>query len=416
MPSFMKLQSWWRSLHFWQRFAWLCWGMLLVFVSIRAACVNPSRGSVFPIYASAATDWVHGADMYTLDFSRPCYRYHPLVSAFFVPWQVLPTKVDAIVWRWLGLALLLAGITAWARRLAEGPISPVKLSLFSLLVFPFALQSFNNAQANVHLIALLLLGLEAAERGRWWLCCGLVTAATILKAYPIAVGMLLMVSFPRQFALRYLVCLGLAFAAPYLMQRPDYVTSQYDLWFRYLQHDDRHSLFLDEASRDAYMLVQVWLQSPSPRMYQLVQVLAGGVFAAICLWGTWAGASRRLSLMTGLNLGCVWMTAFGPSTESCTYTILGPTLAALIISPASVRSRVGGYLAILCYLMVVSPVFAMMVGQSRRIQQLGVQPAGAILLIAVILEDLVRSIRGASISRLSFEDNRQADTVTRAAA
>ena len=59
-----------------------------------------SAHSVFPVYRTAAAAWIEGADLYTLDFSKPCFRYHPLMAAVFAPANILPEKAAAILWRW----------------------------------------------------------------------------------------------------------------------------------------------------------------------------------------------------------------------------------------------------------------------------------------------------------------------------
>lgn len=367
------------------RLAVTLWAAMLVVVTVRVAIVRPTSGSVFPVYTTAAEAWVAGDDLYTLDFSKPCYRYHPLVAASFVPWSAFPPKLAAVLWRWLGVALLLGGLIAWRRRLDLRRLSPAWFGWLLVLMVPLALQSVNNAQVNVHLLGLLLFGLAAAALERWTLAAVLIAAATVLKVYPIAAGLLLASLYPRQFGPRFALALLAAFAAPYLAQSADYVTGQYRLWFEYLRVDDRHAAALDEAPRDFYLLLRVWLVAPAESMYRLLQLAAAGL-CACCLRRMQArGATRNETLSATLHLGAVWMTLFGPSTESSTYTLLGVTAAAALVPLHPHTSRGARLVAVLGYTLLTLPVFAAVFPGGKVVQHWGLQPAGALCLLTLLL-------------------------------
>ena len=185
-----------------QQLAFYLWTILVLVVTVRVAIVKPTSGSVFPIYTMAAGDWIQGNPLYTLDFSRPCYRYHPAIAVSFIPWTALPDKAAAILWRWSGVALLLGGMLLWARKILGNP-SPAQMGLYFAAVVPLALPSVNNAQANVHLMGLLLLGLLAVQEQRWNIAAALIAAAALFKLYPIAIGLLVTVAFPRAFGWRF---------------------------------------------------------------------------------------------------------------------------------------------------------------------------------------------------------------------
>jgi hypothetical protein len=367
------------------RFAVVLWLAILIGVTVRAALAAPTSGSVFTIYTAAAHAWIAGDDLYTLDFSKPCYRYHPLIAVSFVPWTALPDRLAAIVWRWLGAGLLFWGVAAFLRHVVLRPLSLSERGWLLLLIAPLALQSINNAQVNTHITGLLLLGLSAAAQKRWTLAAALVAAATIFKLYPIAIGLLLSAVFPRRFAGRYLLMLAGSFVIPFLAQRPDYVLGQYDLWFEYLGADVRHVAAIEQAPRDLYFLLRVWLVSPPELVYRLVQGAVAGLLAIWCLVLQRRQATPERVLTTILHLGCIWMTLLGPSTESSTYTLLGPSAALLVLEYRRNGPSWIAWLAGAGYALLALPALATAFPDGKSLQLWAPQPAGAtLLLIAAI--------------------------------
>jgi hypothetical protein len=97
-------------------------------------------------------------------------------------------------------------------------------------------------------------------------------------------------------------------------------------------------------------------------------------------------ATRLLTLIIGL--GCCWMTALGPATESATYVLLAPTAAWLPLAGSVERHPIGlcivwvmGYALLIASqtIVVLPPVW------SRAILSLGPQPLAALLLLSGLL-------------------------------
>ena len=386
------LHSRWKSAPQVGQTAVIVWAIALIVVAIRVLLAPITSGSVFPVYSAAANWWVAGEDLYTLDFTKHCYRYQPVVAVSFVPWAALPLKFAALLWRGLGVALLLFGVRAWMRRIAPRPLSPSQQGIALILLAPLAFQSINNAQVNVHLLGLLLLGLAAASRERWTLAAFLVAIATFFKLYPIAVGLLLVVVHPRQFAPRYFLMLLIGSALPFLTQRFDYVCGQYELWVRYLHIDNRLTGAIDQAPRDLYLLLRVWFVAPPLIVYQIIQAGAALLIAIICHLLRRRGVPIQVLYSTILNLGCLWMTLLGPSTESSTYTLLGVTAASMALLSAG-RSRLINVLAWIGIALLSLPAIVVMFPGGKIVQYWGPQPAGALLLLIVVLADLYPFLR-----------------------
>ena len=73
------------------------------------------------------------------------------------------------------------------------------------------------------------------------------------------------------------------------------------------------------------------------------------------------------------------MTHFGPATESCTYTLLAPTLGILLMN----REQGSGWhfvLRVMGYALFLLPILAMAFPGGKQIEWLGVQPLGAVLI------------------------------------
>ena len=398
----------WRNLHPNMRWAVLLWAVLVIGVTLRAAFAPVGSNSVFPVYSTAAQHWSSGENLYDFDFSQPHYRYHPAIAVSFVPATLLPEKLAAILWRWIGVGLLLAGLNAWLKYLAPVASTPAKRGLLLALVTPFALQSVNNAQANVHVIGLLLLGLVAAARDRWLWSALLIAVATLFKMYPAAIGLLMVAIYPRPFALRYLLMVLAGSVLPFLAQQPDYVVEQYRLWFESLMRDRRYDAPISGAYRDLSMVFRV-CEVPFPeKTYHIVQACSGLAFAFLCLKLKQRGASRQLLLATILHLGCLWMTLLGPSTESSTYTLLGPTAALLLVISPAERSRPFRAVLGFGYALLIFRTVSMAFPIERTSILLALQPLGALLILFVLIVEITSRLRlrvGQTLSKPSAAES-----------
>jgi len=381
----------WRDHHPLLRSAIGVWVALVIGVSFRAAIAKPGAGSVLPIYQKAALDWLEGRNLYKNDSGEP-YRYHPAVAVSFVPWTALPARVAEILWRWLGVALLLWGLSSWLRHMLPQPLSPPRYGMLLLLSAPLALQSINNAQINTHLIGMILLGLVSAFRQRWNQAALLLAAAAIFKIYPIAVGLLLAALFFRQFAFRFLLALAAISALPFLTQIPDYVADQYRNWLEFLGRDNRFNAQIDLATRDLAMLLRVGGHPISERTYQGIELVSASGVALVCLALQRRVADQRVLFTAILNLGCLWMILLGPATESNTYTLLAPTAALLLVAPLSRPSRWRMGLLVLGYALIVFSTLAVALPGGRRVQEWALQPAGALLLLICAIAEIVNCL------------------------
>jgi hypothetical protein len=293
--------------------------------------VWPQTHSVYPIFALASQRWLAQDDLYAPS-QYDVYRYSPLVAAGFAPLGLLPLGLGGIVWRALSVTAFLAALAWWGQRMRQDKAAPVEgasarpscTALLFWLCLPLSIDNVNNGQSNMLLIALLIAGTLACGSRRWNLAAFCVALACLFKVYPIAVGLLLALVYPRRFAGRFAFVLVLGLGLPFFLQRPGYVLEQYAGWLDHMQRDVRQGDIWEQWYRDLRLLCRVWGTPLSATTYAMVQLASAGCIAALCFAGRAAGWPERKLAPLLLGLACCWMTAFGPATETTTYVILAP--------------------------------------------------------------------------------------------
>lgn len=336
-----------------ERLAFALYGLVLAAVCL-LSLLWPTVHTVYPIYALAAQHWRAGEDMYGVDAVWDRFRYSPTVAVTVLPYQALPLGWGGAAWKLTCGAVLLAGLAVWFRWLlaATAPAGEGlttrrrRFAVLLLLALPLVVTNLRNAQANTLVLGLMLLALAAAARSRWGWSAAASAAAILLKIYPAALALLLVLVYPRRFALRLAAALAAGLAAPFLFQDPHYVAGQYASWAHQSGHDARQAERAGYAYRNVLMLMPDQGQAVSVRGYQVLQLAVAGVIAGVCLAARrrrWP-PERLLPLMLGL-VSC-WMTGFGPASEGPTYVLLAATAAWAVVDsfrrPGAWASRAVG--------------------------------------------------------------------------
>jgi hypothetical protein len=386
----------------WVRAAIVVWSLIVAIVCIRAA-VQPYKRTLFTTWEQAGGDWEQGHDLYRKSWSpdQDQFRYSPLSAVLLVPFHHMPIRLGGAVWRLLNAAVLLGGFAVWLRA-APLPRTPRQRAVLFLLVAPLSLSSLNNGQPNPLVIGLLLAALAAVDSERWSLAAALIALATVVKVYPLAIGLLLAAVYPRRFAPRLLLALTLAAVLPFACQHWDYVYAQYVHWLERLGKDHRWDWPLHMAYRDLWLLVRLLRVPLTPQGYLAVQLASAAGCAALCLAARLRGWPRREVLAIILVLGSCWMTLCGPATESSTYVLLAPALAWTVLRAES--ERWPWLLGLMTRMALVLFLFCVVRGLwpgVNRIHALGLQPQGALLLCLAYVTVLVRELTADSRLRLS---------------
>lgn len=317
----------------------LVWGLLCVAVCARVY-LNPTHGTVFHDYGDAGRAWVQGGDVYQVDrdvsqgdgrLIAPMsgFRYGPLIVVLLVPFSVLPPEFGGVLWRLAGVGSFL-GAFAWYLRdglPGAATLTDRQKGAMWLLLIPLSVVSINNGQANVLMMGLLLGAAAAVVTERWNLAAALLAGACLMKLYPLAVALLMIVAEPRRLAWRFVLAVAIGLAIPFALQAPSYVWHEYANWIRLVGSDSRRDFPLTQGYRDFYLLTRAAGMPLPSAVYLGVQLGVAALVAAVGLVGRLHGWPRQYLVTTLLGLGCAWLAVFGPSIESCTFILIAPALA-----------------------------------------------------------------------------------------
>lgn len=392
----------------WEQLALLVWTVVLLVVCVRTA-IQPRTRSLFYTWASAGADWKEGKNLYFHDL-WPCdetgrcyldqFRYSPAIAVSFVPLALIDERAGNVLWRLFNAGVLAGGLWWWLGTVLLGPQTRSLKGLVLLFVVPLALASLNNGQTNPLVIGFLLAATAALHEERWSLAALFITLACALKLYPIAVGLLLVVIYPRQLSWRLALMLMGAGLLPFCCQRPGYVLAQYEQWYQLLGSDHARKNFpLEIAYRDLWLLFRVWNEHMTPAlqipitsgMYFAIQLATAALCAVMCLAARRVGVSKTGQRTAALMLGSCWMTVCGPATESASFVQIAPALAWALLAahrerwPVTIR-----WLPVASTVLFVISVLAGVTPRTKEIHALGLQPLATLLLFIAYLAIAVR--------------------------
>ena len=352
------------------------WTAILLGVCIRIGLVSHSH-DVFVTYSDAGRKWIESQALYS--YSRG-FVYSPLIAAFFALFSWMPFSLGAVLWRLLDVAVFIGAIFWWLKAGLHDRIQNSSYWLVFLLILPLSLGNFNNGQINPLIIGLLMIAILAAVDGRWTLSAICVGICTYLKIYPLSVGLLLALLYPRKLGWRLGLTLILMGALPFLLQQPAYVFEQYKRWFSTRAADDRR-LNMDIAPRDFAMILRMFYINLSATVFLVMQICAGAAAAAICMIGRSQKWSEDRLLICLFTLGTCWMLLFGPATEDATYAMIAPALSFAIVqtfsqtTPSWMRVSICASYAVLLFGLILNAFF----GLKKTPYSMSVQPVGALL-------------------------------------
>jgi hypothetical protein len=354
------------------------WTAVLLGIWIRIGFFSHSH-DVFATYADAGRRWSSSLPLYT--YTRG-FVYSPLVAAFFAPFSWLPVSLGSVLWRLVNAAIFVGAIFWWLKAEITDRIPESSYWLVFLLILPLSLGNFNNGQVNPMIIGLLMVAILAAHEKRWTLCAVTLGFSAYLKIYPLSVGLLLVLLYPRQLGWRLALTLILMGAVSFGLQRPGYVLEQYQRWFHTRAADDRR-LNMDIAPRDFAMILRLLHINLSAQATLLLEMIAGIGAALICLFGRLKKWSEQRLLICVFTTGTCWMLLFGPTTEDATYAMIAPALAFATVqafhqkTPLWMRILVCGSFAFLLLGLILNAFF----GLKKTPLTMSVQPFGALLFL-----------------------------------
>jgi hypothetical protein len=364
------------------------WVAVLLATWIRIGLFSHSH-DVFATYADAGRTWTASQPLYS--YTRG-FVYSPLIAAFFAPFSWLPISLGSVLWRLLTAAIFVGAIFWWLKSAINSRIPKSSYWLAFLLILPLSLGNFNNGQVNPMIIGLLMVAILAAYEERWTLSAIAVGFSAYLKIYPLSLGLLLVLLYPRQLGWRLALTLILMGAVSFVLQRPAYVLEQYQRWFSTRAGDNRR-VNMDIAPRDFVMILRLLHINLSAGAVLVLQVLAGAAAAVLCLVGSLRKWSQERLLTCVFATGTCWMLLFGPTTEDATYAMIAPVLAFALLQAFQqknhwwMRFLVCASFAILLLGLILNAFF----GLKKTPLLMSVQPFGALLFAVYSVLWLFRS-------------------------
>jgi hypothetical protein len=352
-------------------------------ICIRGLAQNIHHNSVYDAYLEAGRHWIAGSD----DLYGPLalqFRYSPLVAAFFALFTFLPERLGSLLWRLLNAGALLAAFSWWLRRVLPDTWNAKERAIFLLLTLPLSAGSLNNAQANPLMTALMLLALAAVHVQRWNLASAFLVVACFLKLYPLALGMILALLYPRQLIWRQLLGIAAGAAICFLAQSPAYVAREFGQWFHFLQGDLRFDWPLEAGYRDLHLVLSLLHVPVSQPVYTALQLLGALAVAVLCYAARKASGPVLMKLV--YSLVCCWILLLGPATESSTYILLAPALAwQLIDAWHTPHSRVYRGTLLFASLLIVIALVAVWFPFAKTIHAMGPHPLAALVFVGCVL-------------------------------
>jgi hypothetical protein len=374
------------------------WGGLAVGVAVHGFFF-PRAHTVYGVYAASSERWWAGAELYApfvktwtengkTSSTQEYYRYCPLFAILYTPFSLAPYALGNALWKAFNIAFLGIALAYASRKLFRPPLTPMQTGAFLLLAAPLSLHSIYNGQANLIVVGATLFGLSQAACRRWNTAAAWVALATLIKGYPLAAGLLVSAIYPGAFALRYAGALALGLALPALSRPPAYVLEQTLAWCR---HMDASTTLMRERQRSIDNLLALWGYPITSHTFAVAGVIAGMCVLGLCVLYVWRVTDPGSRITCVLMLYSAWVALFGQATESCTYVVMAPAIAWLLVEsfhrPAP---RIVG-VALIASLMMMGPVVTDMFGPAVRHFAIthGSQPLGAILFSACLLRQLV---------------------------
>ena len=209
------------------------WAVLAVSVCIKTAMPGGEH-SVYPVFAAGARHWWADKPLYVSYHQTENidgFRYSPAFAVALTPFYLLPGYLGAIAWGVVNIVLLFWALHVFVRDVLPGEWPPPRERVFLTLTLFGSIVGIWSGQSNALVLALIILGLAAVRRERWWTAALMLALPVFIKVWPIAIVLLLMVCWPRQLTGRLLAVCAVLALAPFLTRPPDIVAWQYREWY-----------------------------------------------------------------------------------------------------------------------------------------------------------------------------------------
>ncbi len=319
----------------WNGVAVLAWVMTAIVIFLRVA-QSPHRQTPIAQYLIGGEHWRYSQALYHDKWGG--FIYSPIVAAFFSLFTYVPAGWGTIAWQVILFAALTGGIAVVLRRGPFRGIAPDRHAFVFLAILPLAIGNLDRSQANPLIAGLLLLAMTAAGSGKWAQAVIAVGIATYFKVYPLSIGLLLCLVWPKKIPWRLAAVLMVLGALPFALHAPHYVLTEYGSWIETRSLDNRFLYPMNIAPLDLwYLVVRIGHLPLSVHAYIAIQILGAASIAISCLAVRHRGWNKERILAGLFVFASVWMTLLGPATEAATYLLLAPAAGIGVVQAFSVK-------------------------------------------------------------------------------
>lgn len=310
--------------HWLQQLAISFW-VLFTIIVVAKCFIAPYSHSVYPGYATVGRVWWFGSKEIGLGV------YGPFFAQIIGPFSWLSNELGGALWYIFSFAFFLSGYYKFLTKVVPDEQTSKTLSIAFMLVPWFGIASFYNGQANI-LLAGCFLWATVAILNHYWLLASFALAAPVsIKAYPIAMAMVLIGLYPRKLFLKFLFSLILLLCLPFLFHESGFVLLQYEDWLSYLIGGARYNN-PGLVHIDFRTFLNRWFVTISPKDYIPIQAITG-VLVFLCLFISHLyRVSERQTVVNAYILTSIWLVLFGPASEEATYLLISPSISWLLIS------------------------------------------------------------------------------------
>lgn len=376
----------------WQTFTWpekltvVLW-LFVVLIMVIKCLTSPHRSTVSDEYLLGASRWLAGDSLYA---GANGFLYLPQFAFLYSIFHLFPFVMSEIIWRLVQLAVLLSGLTAFARLLAR-PGEPSFLPLLSVVVVSMGMASFRNGQANIMLLGLLLLSVVALTRQQWtqaafYMVLGLIAKPTFIVFFLLA-GVL-----HRPLYWRLPLGLVLAFVVPALFKGPGYVMEQHLNFLDMLRQAIAFGEYGPKLTFSHFFaifpqLTGWWVPA---EIQQLTRLLLAPLTLA-CAYYAQRKYSPQTACYYSYALATSYLMLFNPRNETNDYILLSVAIGYWLVM-ARYRSHHLGY-QLLCWFFVLGFVASKYVVKLTPGMWAWWKPVMAVLFSLFLLQRLFSQVR-----------------------
>lgn len=270
--------------------------------------VGHAQSNNYRIFRESYFHLIQGADLYA---SYPAtqfdlFKYSPSFALLFAPFAVLPYSMGLLLWNITNaLSLCIAMALLLSPRAAASALAIALLE---------AIGAMQNNQSNALCAALMIGALVALERERTALGASAIATGAAVKLFPLASGLLGLVSPRRWSHLAWCVVMGSACVLlPLLVTSPSALVAQYHSWTAVQR--------ADATKIEMWWLGGVLERWSGVSVAHLPLQLAGVTWTMITAWlakDRWGDAGLRRLLIASLLIFAV---AFNHMAEPPTFVI-----------------------------------------------------------------------------------------------